>query len=256
MLFGKAKKGFTLVELLVVISIIALLLAIIVPALGSVRKQAKSVICSSNLSQLGLGFDMYLSDNNRRVFPLAGIETDENGQVGMRWYFGFEPGSSFSLPEGQRLLRREKARLYPYLEQYDSIEICPSFPYAHGRYKPKYQTKWMTYGANCKLFADLREPGRDVVNFDNYPGSSRAMIFSDSAQVNTHQSPASPANPMFEEWHVIEQLGSAFVHFRHKEKANILFGDGHVGRAAAEPGSYDHRLSSLKIGRFGPEVAF
>jgi len=66
---GKAKMmrerdGFTLIELLVVIAIIALLMAILMPALQRVKKQAKTVICQSNLKQWGTIFAMYTDDNN------------------------------------------------------------------------------------------------------------------------------------------------------------------------------------------------
>ena len=53
------KRGFTLVELLVVIAIIALLMSILLPAMSRVRKQAKTVICQSNLKQLANCFEMY-----------------------------------------------------------------------------------------------------------------------------------------------------------------------------------------------------
>ena len=55
-------RGFTLVELLVVIAIIALLMSILMPALAKVRKQAKTVICQSNLKQWGTIFSMYTGD--------------------------------------------------------------------------------------------------------------------------------------------------------------------------------------------------
>ncbi len=57
-------RAFTLVELLVVIAIIALLMSILMPALGRVRKQAKFVICQSNLKQLGNACEMYAGDND------------------------------------------------------------------------------------------------------------------------------------------------------------------------------------------------
>ncbi|MBA7640290.1 hypothetical protein ES703_47955 [subsurface metagenome] len=56
-------KGFTLIELLVVIAIIALLLAILMPTLQRVKKQAREVACQSNLHQWGLIFAMYTGDN-------------------------------------------------------------------------------------------------------------------------------------------------------------------------------------------------
>ena len=60
----KKRFGFTLVELLVVISIIALLLAILMPSLQRAREQARSVVCLNNMRQYGLAVYFYADDHN------------------------------------------------------------------------------------------------------------------------------------------------------------------------------------------------
>jgi prepilin-type processing-associated H-X9-DG protein/prepilin-type N-terminal cleavage/methylation domain-containing protein len=77
----KSRHAFTLVELLVVIGIIALLIAILFPALSKARQAAQTTLCESNMRQLGLGYQMYC-DANKGLLPQKGPDgSDSSGNA-------------------------------------------------------------------------------------------------------------------------------------------------------------------------------
>ena len=67
----KRSKGFTLIELLVVVAIIALLVSILLPALGKARELARQAVCMANLRGIGQAIAMYKHGNND-CFPVIG----------------------------------------------------------------------------------------------------------------------------------------------------------------------------------------
>jgi len=83
------RRGFTLIELLVVIAIIAVLISILLPALGAARRASGDAKCLSNVRQISMGFSAY--SNDYRVFPW-GEEWEEGsiqyrfGWGGVHWY--------------------------------------------------------------------------------------------------------------------------------------------------------------------------
>jgi prepilin-type processing-associated H-X9-DG protein len=87
--FGLAAKGFSLVELLVMIVIIGLLISILLPALNLARVQAMRVECASNLRQLGLGYQLYANANNGSYpAPPSSLNYDGTPMVPGNWPFG------------------------------------------------------------------------------------------------------------------------------------------------------------------------
>lgn len=90
----KKLKAFTLVELLVVISIIALLLSILMPALGRVKEQARSVVCRTNLKSITLAAMLWSEDNDNWTPPHSWAWANPKGADESHGFAGYpNPGS-------------------------------------------------------------------------------------------------------------------------------------------------------------------
>src|SRR5271170_7301218 len=93
------RRGFTLIELMVVVAIIALLVAVLLPSLGKARERSKIVYCLSNLRQMGIMYRTYLQDQNSRgVYyfrttsaAVVTAQLQQYGYMNTEWMGGLRP---------------------------------------------------------------------------------------------------------------------------------------------------------------------
>jgi prepilin-type processing-associated H-X9-DG protein/prepilin-type N-terminal cleavage/methylation domain-containing protein len=238
------RHGFSVIELLVVVSIISLLAALLLPALRQARESARAAVCMSNLRQIGWATQMYLDDYGRyfNYFTAQGADR--------LWYFGLESPSNPGGAPGTRHIDLTQAKLYPYFQKLHGIETCPSYDYRSPLWRQKFDQ--ITYGYGFNIYGlTTNNIGKTPVEIRDV---SRIICFADTAQVNTFQPPASSSHPMLEEFYYVSYKTTepADVHFRHNGHANVLFCDGHVEPLPMVPGTLDKNLPQAKVGRLNP----
>jgi len=215
----RKRQGFTLIELLVVIAIIALLLAILMPALQRVKKQAKGVVCRSNLRQIGMGANFYVEQYDFFI---------PRGASGTRaWYQFFMPFLSQK----------------PIGDDYRTVDIyrCHSYP-------DKEQTVcyvvngWGFENRNDMVGEEILRPSKltgctrpahTIYLADNEDGSWRNIIRKEGDPGDTRCDVWSPN-------HIYPSTGDRRVaQARHRDGCNVLYLDWHVGWVSAEDMTVD-----------------
>jgi prepilin-type N-terminal cleavage/methylation domain-containing protein/prepilin-type processing-associated H-X9-DG protein len=230
-----ARVGFTLIELLVVIAIIAILAALLLAALSSAKSAAQSTVCKSNLKQLSLALNMYVSDFHCYPQSEYGSVTSAGGTN--RWD---ELLNSYLKQATVDLTK------YPhYYPQYGGVFLCPS-----GLERRRHAGLW-SYGYNSwgiangffpigKLGQGLgvripganepREPTRetDVTVPSDMIAIADAFFRTGAKMSMIEGEPSLIRNDLLFSWSFPPRDDSQFAKTRHRGKLNVTFCDGHV----------------------------
>jgi len=195
--------GFTLLELLVVIAIIALLAALLLPALSLAKQTAQRTACASNLRQLNIATQMYCHDNEERlpgVWEGSVGGGNDSGPDGWVYFRNFGGPTRFDPSQGS---------LYPCLEQLRVFD-CPSDRARRGN----------SYALNSLLTTDTSTTGFHLgISLSILSSPSRTLLFLEEAAM---EDPDGSTNDGY-----FDARNDHLSH-RHKEGANFAFVDGHV----------------------------
>ncbi|MHC4266099.1 MAG: DUF1559 family PulG-like putative transporter [Planctomycetota bacterium] len=251
----KKPDGFTLIEMLIVISIIGLLMSILLPSLRSAREQAKSLSCTSNLKQIGYAVLSYFGEYDG-YFPPAYQSDSSTHWWGQKHSEGIDYTKGFAWPYLQSSLEEK------------SIYECPSQPY--GSYKLQAKPtgepddkRWITstYGYNGYY---LSPPRTAWPSIDSRPWQkvttvvhpAEVFIFADTLLDRDTTGTRSNVenNALLDPPYLYSPNGwrkndFPTTCFRHAEKTSVLFADLHCQQMGLEDGEYTHPKS--RIGSVG-----
>ncbi len=170
-----SNKKFTLIELLVVIAIIAILAAMLLPALNSARSKAHAIKCTANMKQLGTAYSMYNDDYKEPVPNAVIVLSNGTSKRGWNWYV-----MAYLYPN---LNYNESSGLNTYIQANTTVYSCPAVKPAF-TVNPSPPGRCPTYLYNKHNFTRLRHDGNGSGII--YPNRSSTLIFMDGDNQNAN----------------------------------------------------------------------
>ena len=212
-----AARGFTLVELLVVVAIIALLMAILLPSLAAAREQAKTLQCASNLRQIGLANMSYASEWNGWHVPLF-LWKSPSGGAGPTWFTNPEFCRQINITtDWPKTMMCRNALLAVSSTGY--VSMPRSYGYNYSWWSPTRGSGWGTAWPDPEPItrqSNVVNPGAKIMFADSLQYSLRWDLsgnYNNSDEIPLASWPTGPLKPE--------------TAYRHRKGVNISFWDGH-----------------------------
>lgn len=182
---GANCRGFTLIELLVVIAVIALLIGILLPALGKARESARTLKCTVNQRQVVTALVAYSNDYKQQFPPNMSARDEQTKKQGNFWYDVNRIGKY--LPEADRSNLHTTNSKNPTVG--GGALACPTHMFAARSYAMNYwASSATTFGPNNSLGATANppyRPGTDNVTYAGKPDVLKGIGFDNAVNYSS-----------------------------------------------------------------------